>query len=82
MALYIVSLCIACMMPCGALRATAVTSAALTLLYTPLFKPIVGVKTLVCATVMAASPFFGALAALVRAFPPLHPPPRLFRLIP
>lgn len=71
MALYVTALSIACMLPSSALRGISVASAVLTLTYTPLLKPVVGLKTLSCAAVMAASPVFAAHATLVR--PPSPP---------
>lgn len=45
------------------MRVIVAWSAALTLLYTPLLKRMTGVKNMVVAAIIAASPLSGALAA-------------------
>eukprot|EP00882_Tetradesmus_deserticola_P001428 GHRQ01001544.1.p1 GENE.GHRQ01001544.1~~GHRQ01001544.1.p1 ORF type:complete len:398 (+),score=162.08 GHRQ01001544.1:442-1635(+) len=61
--LYCGCLIAACLMEPSRLRSIVAFSAAATLLYTPLFKRLTGVKNATVATVIALAPLAGALAA-------------------
>jgi 4-hydroxybenzoate polyprenyltransferase len=61
--LYCGCLIAACLMEPSRLRSIVAFSAAATLLYTPLFKKLTGVKNATVATVIALAPLAGALAA-------------------
>lgn len=63
LSLYAGVLISACLLEPRTVRIIVAWSAALTLLYTPLLKRMTGVKNIVVAAIIAASPLSGALAA-------------------
>lgn len=63
LSLYAGVLISACLLEPRTVRIIVAWSAALTLLYTPLLKRMTGVKNMVVAAIIAASPLSGALAA-------------------